>query len=52
MCVLLFLLRLYELISRALVLEDEIRNVSGIEADVITTVIALEVEALGSRYHP
>lgn len=52
MCVLLFLLHLYELISRALILEDEIQNVSGIESDVVTTVIVLEVEAVGSHDHP
>lgn len=41
-----------ELISRALVLEDGIQDVSGIESDVVTTVIALEVEAVGSHCHP
>lgn len=50
--VLLFLLHLYELVFRALVLEDEIQNVSGIESDVVTTVIVLEVKAVGSHYHP
>ena len=49
-CVLLFLLRPYVLIPRALVLEDKIWNASGIETDILlTTVIALEVEAVGSH---
>jgi len=49
-CVLLFLLYPYVLVPRALVLEDEIWNASGIEMGVlITTAAALEVEAVGSR---
>lgn len=47
---LLFLLHPYVLIPRALVLEDKIWKASGIETDVLlTTVIALEVEAAGSH---
>ena len=47
---LLFLLYPYVLVPRALVLEDEIWNASGIEMGVlITTAAALEVEAVGSR---
>lgn len=52
MHVLLFLFHLCKLISKTLVLEDEIQNVSEIESDVVTTVIVLEVEAVGSHYLP